>query len=157
MNAISDNIQEAAGPLQVCAGHLSGCEAAVHAMRQVFQSPDTEATLFVDASNAFNSLNRQVAVQNIHHLVCPSISKALIDTNREDTQLFIDGETLNSLSGRNYPRRPACHGNVYAIAITPLIHRLQDDCIKQVWFADNIPQLMEASLTSKHGGITSYK
>ena len=80
MNAISDNIQEAAGPLQVCAGHLSGCEAAVHAMRQVFQSPDTEATILVDASNAFNSLNRQVAVQNINHLVCPSISKALINT-----------------------------------------------------------------------------
>ena len=28
--AISDDIQDAAGPLQVCAGHLSGCEAAVH-------------------------------------------------------------------------------------------------------------------------------
>ena len=30
-----NNIQEAAGSLQVCAG---GCEAAVHAMHQVFQS-----------------------------------------------------------------------------------------------------------------------
>ena len=26
------DIQEAAGPLPVCAGHVSGCEAAVHAM-----------------------------------------------------------------------------------------------------------------------------
>ena len=29
---ITEDIQEAAGPLQVCAGHVSGCEAAVHAM-----------------------------------------------------------------------------------------------------------------------------
>ena len=134
MNAISDNIQEAAGPLQVCAGHLSGCEAAVHAMRQVFQSPDTEATLLVDASNAFNSLNRQVALQNIHHL-CPSISKALINTYRKDTQLFIDGETLLSQEGTTQGDPLAMV--MYAIAITPLIHRLKDDRIKQVWFADD--------------------
>ena len=55
--AISNDIQEAAGPLQVCAGHLSGCEAAVHAMHQVYQSSSTEAVILVDACNAFNSLN----------------------------------------------------------------------------------------------------
>ncbi len=38
--AISDDIQAAAGPLQMCAGHLTGCEAAVHAMRQVFKSSE---------------------------------------------------------------------------------------------------------------------
>ena len=31
--AIGEDIQAAAGPLQVCAGHLAGCEASVHAMR----------------------------------------------------------------------------------------------------------------------------
>ena len=35
---ISNDIQDAAGPLQVCAGHLSGCEATVHAMRHVFEA-----------------------------------------------------------------------------------------------------------------------
>ena len=50
--AVSNDIQEAAGPLQVCAGHLSGCEAAVHAMHQVFQSSDTKAVILVDACNA---------------------------------------------------------------------------------------------------------
>ena len=44
---ISNDIQEAAGPLQVCAGRLSGCEAAVHAMHQVYQSSSTEAVILV--------------------------------------------------------------------------------------------------------------
>jgi len=44
-------ILEAAGPLQLCAGQDAGCEAAVHAMRHVFNEDDTEAVLLVDASN----------------------------------------------------------------------------------------------------------
>ena len=35
--ALGSEIQQAAGPLQVCAGHLSGCEAAVHSMHRVSQ------------------------------------------------------------------------------------------------------------------------
>ena len=50
---LSDDIQAAAGPLQLCAGHQSRCESAVHAMRQVFESSETEAIILVDA---FNSL-----------------------------------------------------------------------------------------------------
>ena len=96
--AIRDDIQDAAGPLQVCAGHLAGCEAAVHAMRQVFDASDTNAVLLVDASNAFNSLNRQAALRNIHQL-CPALSKILVNTYREDVQLFIDGEVLLSQEG----------------------------------------------------------
>lgn len=34
-STLKEDIQDAAGPLQVCAGHISGCEAAVHAMREV--------------------------------------------------------------------------------------------------------------------------
>ena len=34
-------------------------------------------------------------------------------------------------------QRPTCYGNVYAVAITPLIHRLKDREIRQVWFADD--------------------
>ena len=131
---ISDDIQAAAGPLQVCAGQVAGCEAAVHTMRQVFESPQSEAIILVDASNAFNSLNRQVALRNIHHL-CPSLSKVLINTYREDIQLFIDGDTLFSQEGTTQGDPLAMV--MYAIAVTPLIHQLEDSTIKQVWFADD--------------------
>ena len=103
---LRDDIQTAAGPLQLCAGYQSGCEAAVHAMRQVFESPSTEAVLLVDATNAFNVLNRQVALRNIRHL-CPPLSKILINTYREDVRLFIDGETLLSQRTCNGNKAPA--------------------------------------------------
>ena len=30
---LSPDIEEAAGPLQVCAGYVGGCEGAIHAVR----------------------------------------------------------------------------------------------------------------------------
>ena len=45
-----------AGNLQLCAGHAGECEAAVHAMSDIFDEEATEALLLVDAGNAFNSL-----------------------------------------------------------------------------------------------------
>ena len=75
---LRDDIQEAAGSHQLCAGQLSGAEAAVHAVRRVFEEGSTEAVLLVDASNAFNSLNRLVALHNIRQL-CPPLSTILIN------------------------------------------------------------------------------
>ena len=56
-NTITEDIQAAADPIQVCAGQLSGYEAPVHAMHRVFESPEIEAMVLVDAANAFNLLN----------------------------------------------------------------------------------------------------
>ena len=56
---IKYDILEAAGALQLCAGHEAGSEATIHAMCSVFQDEQSEAVLLVDATNAFNSLNRQ--------------------------------------------------------------------------------------------------
>ena len=66
------------GCQQMCEGQISGIEAAVHATREGFELADTEAVLFVDASNAFNSLNHLVALHNIRR-VCPSIAAILQD------------------------------------------------------------------------------
>ena len=133
VTAISNDIQEAAGPLQVCAGHLSGCEAAVHAMHQVYQSSSTEAVILVDACNAFNSLNRETALLNILHL-CPPLAKILVNTYRDDVQLFIDEDTLLSQEGTTQGDPLAMA--MYAVTITPFIRSLEEDEIKQVWFAD---------------------
>ena len=40
---LSSDIQDAAGPLQVCAGQVGGCEAAIHSMRIIFNEQDVEA------------------------------------------------------------------------------------------------------------------
>ena len=134
LTTISDEIQAAAGPLQLCAGQDAGCEAAVHAMRQVFESPDTEAVILVDASNAFNSLNRQNALRNIQHL-CPSLATALINTYHEDVHLYIDGETLLSQEGTTQGDPLAMA--MYAIGIILLIRRLTNESVKQAWYAND--------------------
>ena len=120
---ISDDIQAVAGPLQVCAGHMAGCEAAVHSMRQVFEWSQSEVVILVDASNTFNSLNCQAALRNIHYL-CPSLSKVLINTYREDIQLFIDGDTLLYQEGTTQGNPLAMA--LYTIAVNPLIHQLEE-------------------------------
>ena len=129
-----DEIQAVAGPLQLCAGQEAGCEAAIHAMRQVFETPEVEATIIVDASNAFNTLNRQNALRNIQCL-CPSLATVLINTYREDVQLHIDEETLLSQEGTTQADPLAMA--MYAIGILPLIHCLKEESVKQVWYADD--------------------
>jgi ribonuclease HI len=62
---IRQDIIDAAGPLQTCAGLKAGIEASIHAMRRVYEEETTEGILLVDAENAFNNLNRQVALHNI--------------------------------------------------------------------------------------------
>ena len=43
----------------------AACKSAVHAMRKISDDPDIEAVLLVYASNAFNTLNRNVALLNV--------------------------------------------------------------------------------------------
>ncbi|CAB3982847.1 Hypothetical predicted protein [Paramuricea clavata] len=64
------DVKEAVGPLQTCAGFEAGCEAAVHALNHIWDSEDTEGMLLVDATNAFNTLNRKAVLHNIQ-ATCP--------------------------------------------------------------------------------------
>ena len=128
---------EAAGLLQVCAGQDGGCEAAVHAMRQIFQHNDTEGVLLVDATNAFNSINRQAALHNIS-VICPPLAPMLINTYRAPVRMVIVGSgELASTEGTTQGDPLAMA--MYALAITPLIHQLSTKSpdVSQVWFADD--------------------
>ena len=40
-----EEIREAVGPLQVCAGHSAGSEAAIYAMNQVFNEEGADGVL----------------------------------------------------------------------------------------------------------------
>ena len=131
---IHDDIQAAAGPLQLCDGQLSGCEGAVHSMRQPYSSPEVEAVILVDASNVFNSLNWQAAQFNIQCL-CPSFSTVLLHTYRSDVNLYIEDETL--LSGEGTTQFDPLAMPMYTLGIVPLINGLSNDFIKQVWYADD--------------------
>ena len=72
LKAVGNDVQMAAGALQTCAGIQSGIEAAIHAMARTFEEEECEAVILVDADNAFNRLNRKVALHNISRS-CPSL------------------------------------------------------------------------------------
>ena len=132
--SLKSEIQAAVGPIQSCAGYESGCEAAVHALNNLFNHPCCEAAIQVDASNAFNCLNRKVALRNILHL-CPSLAKILINTYRNEINLHIGGETILSQEGTTQGDPLAMA--MYAIGTAPLIRALSKESVKQVWYADD--------------------
>ena len=75
--------------MQLCGNQIAGCEAAVHAMKEMFKDEGTQGVLLVDATNAFNCLNRNVALHNIQ-FNCPEIATILINTHRRPPVLMID-------------------------------------------------------------------
>ena len=82
--------EEVSGSLQLCAGQKSGSEAAIHAMHTIFETDKTDGVLLIDASNAFNALNRHAALHNIR-VQCPIIATYAINTYRLSAHLFIIG------------------------------------------------------------------
>ena len=135
LSVIRGDIMDAAGPLQLCAGQPAGAEAAIHAAHSWFDEETTEGLLLVDASNAFNSLNRQAALLNVQHL-CPTFAPLLTNCYREPSPLFVDGSTLWSEEGTTQGDPLAMP--FYALATIPLIKiqaKISDT--KQIWYADD--------------------
>ena len=93
-----------------------------------------EAVFLVDAENAFNSLNRKVAIVNI---LCssPSIAPALINTYRTQPKLSsIQHHTVLSEEGTTQGDPMAMA--MYALAISPLVKKCAG-VSTQVWYADD--------------------
>ena len=85
MKVFKPDVIETSGSLQVCAGQSSGSEDAIHATRNIFDAHDTDAILLIDASNAFNALNRAAALHNTG-ILCPSMATYVINTYRLPSQ-----------------------------------------------------------------------
>ena len=79
MKVTKEDVLEISGFLQVCAGLRSGSEAAVHEVHSIFEEEETDAVLLIDASNAFNALNRAAALHNIR-VLCPPIATYATNT-----------------------------------------------------------------------------
>ena len=134
MGILKTDVLQAAGPLQLCSGHEAGAEAAVHAMRAIFDCDNTDGILFVDAADAFNNLNRKVALSNIRY-VCAPISRILINCYRTSAHLYIGGLTLYSEEGTTQGDSLAMA--TFALATVPLIQGVAISGATQAWFADD--------------------
>ena len=99
MKILKQDVIDASGSLQGCAGLKCGSEATIHAMRKMFEADDNDAVLLIDASNAFNSLNRSAALHNIR-ILCLTLLTFAINTYREPARLFIrGGKEIKSAEG----------------------------------------------------------
>ena len=127
MRIARQDLQYAAGSSQLCAGQIGGCEAAVHAMKQIFALPSVDGV----ATNAFNELNRQVTLHNVE-AVCPVLAPFLTNTYHQDAFLFTGGNTILSSEGTTQGDPLALA--MYAIGTLPLITQLQG-IVKQCWYA----------------------
>ena len=140
---IKDDIIQAAGPLQTCAGLKAGIEATIHAMKCIYDDNGTEGILLVDAENAFNNLNRQAALHNIKEL-CPKFHRYLANTYQIAAKMVINDQNgqcddIKSEEGSTQGDVPAMA--MYAIGTKPLLNKLGEvvntELCKQVWYADD--------------------
>ena len=115
------NILDATGSLQVSAGRKSGSEAAVHAMNSMFSADETDAVLLIDATNAFNTLNRAAALHNI----CPTIATFVINTYRLPGGLFVTGSQELKPSEGTTQGDPLSM-SIYGTSLIPLMLALQN-------------------------------
>ena len=142
VNNIKDDITNAAGPLQTCAGLKSGIEASIHAIRKLFERDETEGVMLVDAENAFNNLNRQAALHNIKEL-CPSFYRYLHNTYQLSAKMIInDQEKVDHiLSKEGSLQGDVTAMDMYATGTRPLLDILQEGVdstlCQQAWYADD--------------------
>ena len=146
LSVIKEDILRVAGVKQLCVGQQTGCEAAIHALRCIFDHPSTEAILLVDATNAFNNLSRKTALINIQHS-CPSLATVLINTYRQDPEFYIEGEAILSTEGTTQGDPLAMA--MYALAMVPLIDKVSGE-VRQIWYAD------DASAGGKMDGLRAW-
>ena len=118
----------------MCLGQKSGIEHAIHALRQRFLEDRTEGIILIDARNAFNSLNRDLALKNIRKL-CPSIFTAIRNSYKTASDLFIDKRVIKSQEGTTQGDPIAMA--MYGVAILPLIDMLEDQNLTHKWYADD--------------------
>ena len=108
-------------------------------MKNIFLQDDCEAVLLVDADNAFNRLNREVALKNVGQL-CPVIFQYIHNSYKEPAKLYLpDGSHILSKEGTTQGDNIAM--GMYAIGTKPLIDKLHEETareqVMQVWFADD--------------------
>ena len=142
IGVIKEDIIEAVGPLQTYSGLKGGIEAAIYAMRRTYEDNATEALLLVDAENAFNFLNRKVALQNIKQ-ICPPLYLYLSNTYQTPAKLIIQGDKMHDIitSEEGCIQGDVPATALYGLGMKTLIDNLAEaidvqKCI-QSWFADD--------------------
>jgi hypothetical protein len=136
-----DDAEAICGTDQLCAGVKMGTEAAFHAFHDLFESqsslePDW-GLLTIDASNAFNSINRVALLWNTR-LLWPRAARFVFNTYQGWSTLVLRGSNEHLLSKEGVTQGDPISMFLYAIGSLPLIQLLKDVTrYFQIWFADD--------------------
>ena len=133
------DLEETCSNDQLTCGLKAGVGGAIHALSDVFDDSKEDGCgmLLMDASNAFNSLNRETALWNAR-ILWPSCSRFLFKTYRGFASLFVAGadEVI-------YSREVTTQGDplalfFYGVSFFPPIRKLKDPKnVLQSWYADD--------------------
>ena len=119
MSILRPDVLKSTGYQQMCAGQEAGCEVAIHAVRDLYDLDSTHGFIQIDASNAFNSINRNVLLHNIK-IICPQIATYVTNCYNKPARLFITGgKEIQSTEGTTQGD-PIAMG-MYALGLMPLL------------------------------------
>ena len=141
MSVVKQDIVNSSCKVQMCSGQSSGSEAAIHAMRDLFEEEESEAVLLVDAANAFNSINRNAFLHNIN-ILCPTFAKYAGNCYRIPSRLFVIGG-YELISSEGTTQGDPLGMAIYAIGLTPLLEMMMEIVIniKSAVFADDLTSI----------------
>ena len=117
------NLQLVGGNVEICLGQKSVVQHAIYTPRRCFLDDRAEAILLMDARNAFNSLNSDMALKHIKKL-CPSIYTTVRSSYKTPSDLFIDKRVIKSHEETRQGDPIAME--MYGLDTLPLIDMLRD-------------------------------
>ena len=133
---VKPDLVEATAPLQTCAGLSGGIEASIHAMRRIYEDPATEGVLLIDASNAFNALNREAALHNVQY-TCPGLSTFVKNLYSGQADLFVANSEETILSKEGTTQGGPESMGFYAASTTSLSKPADGHLCKRIFYADD--------------------
>ena len=139
MSVTREDVIKSSSKSQMC-GRKAGSEAAIHAMKQMYENERSDAVILVDAANAFNNVNRNVLLHNIS-IICPAISTFVKNCYVTPARLFVIGG-LEISSREGTTQGDPLGMAIYALAITPLLNlmiaSIGNQYNKMAAFADDV-------------------
>ena len=90
LTVLKSDILNVTGYQQLCAGLEAGCEVAVQAVVDLSEEDTTHGFIQIDASNAFNSINRTLILHNVK-ILCPEMATYINNCYMKPSKLFITG------------------------------------------------------------------
>ena len=137
--ATKNNLEETCGSQQLACGVKAGIKGAVHAVEELFNSTkeDEHGLLLMDASKAFNALNRETALWNAR-ILWPRCSRFFFNTYRGYAPLIVAGTTELLFSSEGTTQGDPLAMSFYGVSLMPLIESLKDrPKYLQTWYADD--------------------